>query len=243
MMRNESPASVSARLADVEIGGRFVAAWGNASDEDIACHDLRPCRARRRTGRRLVTRLVRGWAQWRLGDHAAPRPEAAPASIPAWAWQRLALMSERNKHLQNAAPKTPAPAPTVSLSAAEQSLADAVNAARVAAGLPALRIDARLETAARAHTQELLDDDLFTHDFAKAGVSYPFDTRISWYLPGLCAGENLAEAGTLAADESVQLWLGSPEHRANLLSPSYTRMGVELAGENGVTIAANEFGC
>jgi uncharacterized protein YkwD len=175
------------------------------------------------------------WAQWRLAGRATIRPVAAPARIPSWAWATLTAMSDP--------PRSDASS-TAQLTAQEQTLASSINAARAAAGLPALQIDPGLETAARAHVQELLDNGLFTHDFLRSGTSYPFGTWIWWYFHGSCAGENLAQQdSTLSGDQAAQLWLGSPEHRANLLSPAYTKMGVELAGENGTTIASNVFGC
>jgi len=148
------------------------------------------------------------------------------------------------------APATTAPAtattpaaPGAGLTAVEQSLASALNAARSANGLPALAIDAHLEQAARDHTQELLQDGLFTHDFLRNGVSSPFATWIGWYYNGCAEGENIAWATpSLSPDQAVQMWLNSPEHRANLLSSNYTVMGVELAGLNGKDIATNDFG-
>jgi uncharacterized protein YkwD len=137
----------------------------------------------------------------------------------------------------------PAPAPSAGLNAAEQSLADAVNAARSANGLAPLAIDPNLQRAAREHGENLLANNAFTHDFIQNGVAYPFGVWIGWYYPSPCAGENLAVGyPTLAASAAVQMWLASPGHRANMLSAAYTTMGVGLAAANGATIAVNTFG-
>lgn len=118
-----------------------------------------------------------------------------------------------------------------------------MNGARGSAGLAPLSIDGALEQAAQAHTQDLLANHAFTHDFIKDGVSYPFGTWIGWYYSGTCAGENLALGQpSLSASTAVQLWLNSPGHRANLLSSSYTTVGVELASAGGETIATTDFG-
>ena len=144
---------------------------------------------------------------------------------------------------------TPPPAPPVTppgstLNAAEQALADSINNVRAANGLPALQIDAGLENAARDHTQNMVDTNGFTHDFIKNGVDYPFAQWIGWYYNGPCSGENIAWASpSFSADTAVQMWLASPGHRANLLSPSFTKMGVELVTANGRSIATNDFGC
>jgi uncharacterized protein YkwD len=145
-----------------------------------------------------------------------------------------------------AAPRshTKAPARTsATLTAAEQSLSTAVNNARAANGLPALAIDSRLETAAREHTQSLLANNAFTHDFLKGGSAYPFGTWIRWYYSGCSAGENLAWGQpSLSPSAAVQMWLKSPGHRANLLSRNFTVMGVALQSVNGKVIATNDFG-
>jgi uncharacterized protein YkwD len=139
--------------------------------------------------------------------------------------------------------KAPARAAASTLTAAEQALATAVNSARAANGLPALTIDARLESAARDHAQDLLTNNAFTHDFLKGGTAYPFGTWIRWYYNGCSAGENLAWGRpSLSPAAAVQMWLNSPGHRANLLSRSFTTMGVALQSANGEVMAANDFG-
>jgi uncharacterized protein YkwD len=61
-----------------------------------------------------------------------------------------------------------------------------------------------------------------------------FDTRMLRYdVRGRLAGENLAwGAGTSGTARAiVGAWLASPEHRANLLRRSFTRVGVgDLVG-------------
>jgi uncharacterized protein YkwD len=149
----------------------------------------------------------------------APAPAAAPAAAPA-----------------------PAPAPAA-LTAAEAELLTAVNQARAAAGLAPLAIDASLQTAARAHTQNLLDNGAFTHDFLKDGASVPFSGWIGWYYRGSCAGENLASGSpSLSAAQAVELWLASPAHRANMLSARFTTVGIALAARNGTVVATTDFG-
>jgi uncharacterized protein YkwD len=125
----------------------------------------------------------------------------------------------------------------------EQLLLDAVNAARAAGGLPALAVDAALEDAARAHTQNLLANDAFTHDFLDATGPAPFASRIRRFYQGSCGGENLA-SGTpsLTPERAVQLWLNSPGHRANMLSTRFTTIGVALQSRDGTWIATTDFG-
>jgi uncharacterized protein YkwD len=88
-------------------------------------------------------------------------------------------------------------------------------------GLGQLRYDPRLERAARAHTREMLRRNVFAHG--------GFGNRLLLFkMTGSPAGENLAW-GTGARGSArgvVAAWLASPEHRANLLRSSFTRVGV-----------------
>jgi uncharacterized protein YkwD len=103
----------------------------------------------------------------------------------------------------------------------EASVLREMNRVRAQNGLPALRLDTHLQRAAVAHSREMLATDVFSHGaFARRMLHFDVKGRI--------AGENLAW-GT--GDEStaraiVAAWLASPEHRANLLRPSFRRTGV-----------------
>ena len=43
--------------------------------------------------------------------------------------------------------------------------------------------------------------------------------------PARAAGENIAY-GAVTADQMMSMWMNSPGHRANILSPGFTRIGV-----------------
>jgi uncharacterized protein YkwD len=121
------------------------------------------------------------------------------------------------------------------------SLLGAVNHTRTARGLPPLRIDTRLVRAARSHSLEMLRGNYFAHgDFH--GRMVAFDVQ------GPTAGENLAWGnGSYASPASIVAeWLASPEHRANLLRPGWTRIGIGLArgaflGNGAATIVTADF--
>lgn len=124
---------------------------------------------------------------------------------------------------------------------ASSSLLRAVNRTRVARGLRPLRVDATLVRAARSHSLAMLRGNFFSHgDFH--GRMVAFGVR------GPAAGENLAWGdGSYAAPASiVREWLASPEHRANLLRPGWTRIGIGLArgtflGTGGATVVTADF--
>jgi uncharacterized protein YkwD len=117
-------------------------------------------------------------------------------------------------------------AASAGLTRSESSLLRQMNHVRAEHGLRPLRCDLNLERAARAHTHEMLLTNVFSHG-AFGSRMLQFNVRMS------TAGENLAwgtgSQGSAAA--LVAAWLASPPHRANLLEPSFTRVGVgELVG-------------
>lgn len=128
-----------------------------------------------------------------------------------------------------------------SLSPAEASLLRAVNATRAAHGLHALRIDNHLEGAARSHSQDMLARNYFAHgDFAARMASF--------HASGAYLGENIAwGSGPYATAQAVvNMWLASPPHRANLLRPGYTRVGLGEAvgtfqGNTGAAVVTADF--
>jgi len=114
------------------------------------------------------------------------------------------------------------------------SLLRAMNAARAAHGLAPVRVGTRLQLAAQAHTAAMLATQTFTHG--------PFAERLrAFHITAPAVAENLAVGdGTYASAQAfVQAWLASPPHRRNLLSPSFTLVGIgELAGSfQGMTDA------
>ena len=121
------------------------------------------------------------------------------------------------------------------------ALLRAVNATRTAHHLRPLRLDARLQRAARAHTVEMLRGDYFSHgDF--------YGRMVRFHLTG-SLGENLAwGSGSYARARSVvRMWLQSPPHRKNLLRPGYRRLGLGIAtgsfqGTRGATVVTADFG-
>ena len=108
----------------------------------------------------------------------------------------------------------------------ETSLLREMNRVRAEHGLPQLTADTHLGRAAHAHSKEMLGSNVLQHG-AFGGRMHQFN------VTGRLVGENLAwGAGALGTAEGiVAAWLASPEHRANLLRPSFTRVGVgDLVG-------------
>ena len=107
------------------------------------------------------------------------------------------------------------------LTRSEFAILNVMNQVRGAHGLRPLRVDYRLERAARGHSATMIRTGQFFHG--------AFTTRIR--RTGVKAphiGENLAwGVGVLSrARAIVNMWLESPEHRANLLYAGYRTVGV-----------------
>ena len=126
-------------------------------------------------------------------------------------------------------------------SGAALSLLRAMNSARAAYGLRPLHVDATLRSAARAHSLDMVRGNYFAHgDF--------HGRMVAFHVRGPAAGENLAwGSGPYGqAQTIVQEWLASPEHRANLLRPGFSRIGLGIVrgtflGNADVTVVTADF--
>jgi uncharacterized protein YkwD len=116
-----------------------------------------------------------------------------------------------------------------------------MNQVRVQHGVRPLRIDLRLEAAARAKSRAMLRTGTFSHG--------NFQRRLSSYrVRGPIFGENLAwgVGSRGSASGVVQMWLASPSHRANLLRPYFQRVGLGIyvgtfRGYGGTSVVTANF--
>jgi uncharacterized protein YkwD len=108
----------------------------------------------------------------------------------------------------------------------ESSLLREMNRVRAQHGLGRLSADTHLQRAARSHSAEMIASNVFEHG--------AFGSRmVQFNVTGKLAGENLAwgTGSRGSAQGIVTAWLASPEHRANLLRASFTRVGIsDLVG-------------
>jgi uncharacterized protein YkwD len=88
---------------------------------------------------------------------------------------------------------------------------------------PPLEVDPALRKSARGHALDMSERGYFEHD-SPDGLS-PFDRMREAGFMGCAMGENIA-AGQSSASDVVRTWLGSPGHCANMLKPSFERIGV-----------------
>ena len=125
---------------------------------------------------------------------------------------------------------------SASSSAAAVSAATAVlnlvNQERAKAGLGAVTWDDDLADCARVRASEL--PALFSHTRPDGSDWYTVNSNIMY-------GENLAKL-FYSADDVMVGWMNSPTHKANILEPGFTKMGVAVyEASDGSWYWAQEF--
>jgi uncharacterized YkwD family protein len=128
---------------------------------------------------------------------------------------------------------------TNSLAAYEQQVIELVNRERSARGLGLLAYDSQLGYVARLKSQDMVNKSYFSHTSPTYGS--PFQMMEKFGLRFSAAGENIAY-GQRTAQEVMNSWMNSAGHRANILSATYTHIGVGVAkASNGTLYWTQEF--
>jgi uncharacterized protein YkwD len=109
---------------------------------------------------------------------------------------------------------------------AEAQVRELINRDRMAAGLPPLAVDPRLEAVARAHSRDMRDHHFVGHVSPTTGSPSDRVRRAGLPTPRVLL-ENVAMGSS--PGEVEQSLLNSPAHRANLLSSGVDRVGVGAA--------------
>src|SRR5215470_9213025 len=106
----------------------------------------------------------------------------------------------------------------------EKFLFDAVNHDRAEQNLPPVKWDANLAAAARAHVHQMAEHDRISHQFSgepdltkRARASGAHFSEIA---------ENVAESYSVSQLHIA--WMTSPTHRANILNPRLTAIGIAI---------------
>ncbi|MBP2639866.1 MAG: SCP-like extracellular [Firmicutes bacterium] len=118
----------------------------------------------------------------------------------------------------------PLAAETTSLTAEEQLALDLLNADRTTNGLAPLKLNLAVTAVAQRHAQDEINRDFFAHNNPD-GLS-PFDRMHAAGISFRYGGENLAINQDVTAAQ--QALMNSPGHRANILSPDYTEVGIGI---------------
>lgn len=108
----------------------------------------------------------------------------------------------------------------------EEEVIKLTNQERAKVGLPPLKTNWQLSRVARYKSQDMASKNYFSHYSPTYGS--PFKMMESFGLKFYAAGENLAY-GQRTPQEVVRSWMSSPGHRANILNPSFSEIGVGVA--------------
>ncbi len=110
-----------------------------------------------------------------------------------------------------------------SVSSIEQEVVRLVNIERQKEGLSPLSIDTQLSKVARLKSEDMKNKGYFSHTSPTYGT--PFDMLKQFNISYKTAGENIAK-GQKSAEAVVNAWMNSEGHRRNILSKSFTHIGV-----------------
>lgn len=99
------------------------------------------------------------------------------------------------------------------------------NKVRAEEKLPPLKINAKLNDAARGHARDMAEHDKLTHE-GTDGSDPPKRIKRAGYVYKEC-GENVA-SGQETVAEAMRSWMESPPHRKNVLG-DFTEMGGAMA--------------
>src|SRR5699024_2370862 len=109
------------------------------------------------------------------------------------------------------------------LSEFELEVVELTNNERAKAGLAALEVDEELSRVAREKSRDMSVSGYFDHNSPNYGS--PFDMMRSYGVTYQTAGENIAK-GQRSPQEVVNAWMNSEGHRANIMNPNFTHIGV-----------------
>ncbi|AWK52150.1 serine protease [Clostridium beijerinckii] len=121
---------------------------------------------------------------------------------------------------------------------AENKILELMNAKRVEAGLQPLTLDNTLLQVARYKSDHMIQFNYFDH-VTPQGTKYT-DWLKSVGYTYMTVGENIAY-NTYDAVELFNQWWNSPGHKANMMNPSYTKVGIGVVQGNNKFMGTQEF--
>lgn len=113
--------------------------------------------------------------------------------------------------------------PNISQKSFEQRVVELTNQERKKHGLSPLVVNSKLTESAKAKSQDMAEHDYFNHTSPTYGS--PFDMMDKLGISYQTAGENIAK-GQSTPESVVQAWMDSEGHKANILNPKFTHIGV-----------------
>jgi uncharacterized YkwD family protein len=120
-------------------------------------------------------------------------------------------------------------AQNVSVNAMENEMFRLVNDERIKAGLKPFTLATDLTRVARMKSQDMVDNGYFSHQSPTYGS--PFEMMKNNGIEYRAAGENIAKNGSVL--KAHQALMNSEGHRANILNPNFTHIGIGIVKDNG----------
>ena len=105
----------------------------------------------------------------------------------------------------------------------ENRVLELINIERQRAGLRPLKMDERVRKVARLKSEDMRTQHYFDHNSPTYGS--PFDMLKQFGIRYRSAGENIAQ-GYSTPEAVVNGWMNSSGHRANILNPNFTHIGI-----------------
>ncbi len=141
---------------------------------------------------------------------------------------------------------------SIDLNTSEKRTLDLHNQIRTGNGLPAFCVQPKLTNAARAHSQEMLDKDYFSHN-SYNGETFGAHLKRFGYTPAgysyYTVGENIAwGSGSSGSPDAIfKGWMNSTGHKANILNKNFRQIGIEARtgtykSYTGATMYTVDFG-
>ncbi len=160
------------------------------------------------------------------GEEPAPEPPAPPAPDPDPPEAPVPDPDpepDPEPEPEPGSPESPEPEESI-LTADEQQMLNLVNQERKQRGLHELQVHDGLVKLARLKSRDMIDLGYFAHQSPTYGS--PFDMMKNAAIAYTYAGENLAGASTVTLAHTSLM--NSPGHRANILNPNYTHVGIGI---------------
>jgi uncharacterized protein YkwD len=174
--------------------------------------------------------------QWYLEylQQYSPSTLKLPASSAPSSPAPAAPASGGTSQPQTQAPQT-VPEPPSGLTAEEAQLFRWINQERLKAGRSPVEADPELMRLARLKAQDVATYDYYGHTSPTYGTPGQMLTAAGY--PWSACGETIAKAGSVY--KAHRLLMASSAHRAIILSPTYTRVGIGVApyvGRSGLVV-------
>ncbi len=111
----------------------------------------------------------------------------------------------------------------------EKSLFKLINKEREQQALPSLVLSKELSSLARKHSRDMSSGEKISH-VSISGKSY-IDRLLNGKFYFISGGENVASSDSFLAEFIHQKLMESPEHRSNIIEPSYDTVGIGVTQE------------